>query len=289
MIKYKQFKRLDKNYIKDKITSFLKEDIPVRDVTTAGTVEISSNSIAYIQAQQDLVFSGEEIIPVFFENDERIDSVKVLKKDGDSVKNGEKIAVIQGNSGVILSKERVLLNLLQRLCAITTVANNYAKIANKYGVKVLDTRKTTPGLRMFEKYAVACGGGTNHRFDLSSGVLIKDNHIAAAGSIENAVKKIKSMDFELPVEIETENKEQIKEALAAGVDGFLLDNMKPVKTAECVELIRSYKNGNDIFIEASGGINLDTLESYCKTGVNAVSIGALTHSVKSADIHIEFE
>jgi nicotinate-nucleotide pyrophosphorylase (carboxylating) len=182
-----------------------------------------------------------------------------------------------------------LLNLLQRLCGIATQTLDYAKIASPYGVKILDTRKTTPGLRLFEKYAVAVGGGFNHRLDLSSGILIKDNHIQAAGGIDAAVRKIRGGNHTLPVELEIDRIDQIHEGLAAGADGFLLDNMSPEECRKAVEMIRHSPGGGDIFIEASGGITLSALSDYVSTGVNAISVGALTHSVKAADIHIEFE
>lgn len=138
-------------------------------------------------------------------------------------------------------------------------------------------------------YAVACGGGYNHRLNLSSGILIKDNHIKTAGSVANAVNSIKTLDYGLPIELEVDTFEQINDGLQANVDGFLLDNMSPDKVKKAVELIRKSQNGENIFIEASGGINLDNLKDYVDTGINAVSVGALTHSIKSANIHIEFE
>ena len=162
------------------------------------------------------------------------------------------------------------------------------KEAKPNNVKILDTRKTTPGLRIFEKYAVTAGGGYNHRLDLSSGILIKDNHIKAAVGVAKAIEKIKRMNYKLPIEIEAENLKQIKEGLKAGVEGFLLDNMKPEKIINCVKFIRSQPGGRDIFIEASGGITLKTLKGYVITGVNAISVGALTHSAKATNIHIEF-
>ncbi len=289
MIKYEQHKKLSREYIAKRIKEFLQEDIPEYDITTLGTVDKSIKTKAYIQAQQDMIFAGEEIIHAFFCNNQNIEKVIVKVKDGDFVKNNDIIAEIYGSASEILINERVLLNLLQRVCGIATKTNEYAKIAKPYNVKILDTRKTTPGLRMFEKYAVAVGGGTNHRLNLSSGVLIKDNHIEAAGSISNAVKKIKNIGGDKPVEVEVETFDDIREAVAAGAEGVLLDNMSPADTVFAVDIIRKLPNGKDIFIESSGGITLDTLEDYCKTGIDAISVGALTHSVKSADIHIEFE
>lgn len=288
MINYKQHLKLDENYIIKKIKEFLDEDIPDYDVTTNGTVDPDIKITALIQAEQDLIFAGEKIIPHFF-NPEKIDEIKINYKDGEFVKNKEYIAVVMGNASELLIKERQLLNLIQRLCGIATKTKEYVKIAKPYGVRVLDTRKTTPGLRLFEKYAVAVGGGTNHRLDLSSGILIKDNHIEAAGSITKAVERVRKIGTELPIEVEVETFEQIYETLSCKVDGLLLDNMTPEKTKNAVDIVRNNENGKEVMLESSGGITLDTIELYCKAGIDAVSVGALTHSVKSADIHIEFE
>jgi nicotinate-nucleotide pyrophosphorylase (carboxylating) len=289
VIKYTQHNKLDRAYVSRKIAEFLQEDIPETDITTVGTVHKSIKTKAIIQAQQSLVFAGEEIIHAFFCDNPDVEKVVVEAKDGDYVDNNSIMAEIYGSASVILQFERVLLNLLQRVCGIATKTREYAEIGNKYNVKVLDTRKTTPGLRMFEKYAVATGGGTNHRLNLSDGVLIKDNHIQAAGSITNAVHNIKNIGGNKPVEVEVETFDDIREAIEAGADGVLLDNMSPSQTKEAIHIIRNLPNGENIFIESSGGITLNTLEEYCKTGINAVSVGALTHSVKAADIHIEFE
>ncbi len=286
MIEYKQYRKLPKEYIKKKISEFLKEDIPDIDKTTAGTIPAKAVSTALIIPEEDIVFAGEDIIKIFFGKGFQC---KINSKDGEFVKKGEIIASIIGNSGKILSYERVLLNLLQRLCGIATLTREYVKIASPYNVRILDTRKTIPGLRLFEKYAVTVGGGWNHRFDLSSGILIKDNHIQAAGRITNAVKMIKKKHYKLPIELEVENLGQIKEGIKAGVDGFLLDNMSTEKIKNCVTFIRSVPDGKNIFIEASGGITLKTLPEYVRSGIDALSVGALTHSAKAANIHIEFE
>ena len=164
----------------------------------------------------------------------------------------------------------------------------YSELAKPFGVKILDTRKTTPGLRLFEKYAVTCGGAYNHRLNLSEGILIKDNHIVAAGSVKAAVENIRRIDTSLPIELEVDTTEQIKEGLSAGVDGFLLDNMDPEKISESVQIIRNFSGGESLFIEASGGITLENIQGYLETGINAISIGALTHQIKSKDIRLEF-
>ncbi len=283
---YPRYTELPEEYIKESIQRFLKEDAPSGDFTSAGTIDPESISRAVIEAQEDMIFVGEKIIKYFFEDDDF--TVQVAYRDGQEVKKGEVIAEIEGPSAELLTRERVLLNLIQRLCGIATLTRKYTKITEKYGVKVLDTRKTTPGLRLFEKYAVACGGGWNHRLDLSSGILIKDNHIKAAGNVFHAVVKVKEKEYDLPVELEVEDFEEIKAGMEVEVDGFLLDNMSPDDIRRAIKLIGKYSAGREIFIEASGGITLENLEEYAKSGVHAISVGALTHSVTSAEIYMEF-
>lgn len=281
---YNDYSVLPENYIRQKINEFLSEDSPDGDKTSIGTIPINKIITAKIISQDNLVFAGIDIIRIAFENFD----TKVFVKDGEKITKDILIAQINGNASEILLKERIVLNLIQRLSGIATLTSRFVEIASPYNVKILDTRKTTPGLRLFEKFAVVCGGGNNHRLNLSDGILIKDNHIAAAGSIESAISRIKAMNFNLPIETEVENKDQIIEAVNAGTDGLLLDNMSPEEVKESVNLVRSLAGGS-IFIEASGGININTLSNYVKTGIDAVSIGALTHSVISAELHMEFE
>jgi len=285
MIAYPQLKELPEDYIRSKINEFLSEDMPESDKTTEGIYKGSNPIKAYIQAEEETVLSGCNTIPYFFDGC----NCDVFYKDGSIVQKDEIIALISGDASDILKRERAFLNLFQRMCGIASMTSKYAAIAKLHNVKILDTRKTTPGLRLFEKYSVCNGGGFNHRLDLSSGILIKDNHIEAAGSIKKAISTIKEMNFSMPVELETENEEQIIEAMKYGVDGFLLDNMNRDETISAVKLIRGYPGGEDIFIESSGGITLNNLKDYVDTGINAISIGALTHSVKAAEIHMEFE
>mgnify|MGYP001398308070 FL=1 len=181
-----------------------------------------------------------------------------------------------------------MLNLIQRLCGIATTTRQYVELADPFNVKILDTRKTTPGLRLFEKYAVAIGGAYNHRLNLSDGILIKDNHIIAAGSVTKAIEYARNSSISLPLELEVDNLDQIQEALLIGVDGFLLDNMYIDKIRSAVSIIRESNNGYDIFIEASGGITLDNIYPYLGTGINAISVGALTHRATSKDICLDF-
>lgn len=285
MIKYPQYKKLSDEYIIGKIADFLAEDIPDGDKTTEGAILEGVPISAEIQATEELVFAGEQIIPHCF--GEHCQTT-LNHNDGDSLINGDVIGVVTGHARDILSRERVMLNLIQRLCGIASLTHKYAEIANPFNVKILDTRKTTPGLRLFEKYAVTVGGGYNHRLNLSDGILIKDNHIIAAGSVTKAIETVRKAGAGLPLEIEVDNKNQISEALEVNVDGFLLDNMNPQTIKEAVSLIRASENGKDIFIEASGGITLNNIQPYLETGINAVSIGALTHQAVSKDIRLNF-
>ncbi|MBC8256655.1 MAG: carboxylating nicotinate-nucleotide diphosphorylase [Candidatus Marinimicrobia bacterium] len=284
-MEYPQHKKLSDDYIIGKISDFLAEDIPNGDITTESTTSDNSEITAEIHVVEKLVFAGSEIIPHCF--GEKCE-VKINHKNGALLSNGDIIGVVIGSAREILSRERVMLNLIQRLCGIATLSNQYAEIAKPFNVKILDTRKTTPGLRLFEKYAVAIGGAFNHRLNLSDGILIKDNHIVAAGSVENAINSARKLGASLPLELEVDNFDQIHEALKTRVDGFLLDNMNPETIKSAVAIIRNSKNGHDIFIEASGGINLKNICPYLDTGINAISIGALTHQAVSKNIRLDF-
>ena len=285
MIEYPQYKKLSDEYIIGKITSFLSEDIPNGDITTEISTSDNSEITAEIYATEKLVFAGSEIIPHCFQ--EKC-VVTINQKNGAMLSNGDVIGIITGSARKILSHERVMLNLIQRLCGIATLSYEYAEIAKPFNVKILDTRKTTPGLRLFEKYAVAIGGAFNHRLNLSHGILIKDNHIIAAGSVTNAIESAREKDLLLPLELEVDNLDQIQEALKTQVDGFLLDNMKPEEIRAAVSIIRNSQNGKNIFIEASGGITLENIYPYLDTGINAISIGALTHQATSKNIRLDF-
>ena len=285
MIEYPQYKKLSDEYIIRKITCFLAEDIPNGDITTESTTSDDSKITAEIHAAEKLIFAGSEIIPHCF--GEKC-QVKINHKNGAMLSNGDVIGVVTGSAREILSRERVMLNLIQRLCGIATLSHEYAEIANPFNVKILDTRKTTPGLRLFEKYAVAIGGAFNHRLNLSHGILIKDNHIIAAGSVTNAIESARKKGLHLPLELEVDNFDQIHEALKIQVDGFLLDNMKPETIRSAVSIIRASQNGEDVFIEASGGITLENIHPYLDTGINAISIGALTHQAISKNIRLDF-
>lgn len=282
---YKQITKIPSNFITKKINEFLLEDIPNKDLTTDNIFLNDTNIIsAKLLAKNDLILSGEILLDYFFTEEQ----IKRYFKDGDKVRKGEYIAEINTTSSDILKKERVLLNLIQRMSGIATITNIYAEKLKDSGIKILDTRKTTPGLRYFEKYAVQCGGGTNHRFDLSSAVMIKDNHIACAGSISKAIEMILESKEDAPIEIEVDTLEQLDEVLKYPVDSILLDNFNREMTIEAVKIIRK-KQIKNIVIESSGGITLENISDYIGTGIDAISSGALTHSVKAADISLDIE
>ena len=278
---YKQYTNLDEHIIIEKVNAFLDEDLSEGDITTDATIPKDIVVEANIVAMENMIFAGKQIIPHCFHADTQINI-----NDGDYIVKNTIIGTIRGHAKSILSRERVMLNIIQRLCGIATHTQSYVALADPFNIKILDTRKTTPGMRVFEKYAVKCGGGYNHRFNLSTGVLIKDNHIQSAGSISKVLEKIDNQKW---IELEVDTIVQVQEGLDNNVDGFLLDNMSPDQIQECVALIRSHPSGNDIFIEASGGMNLSNISPYLNTGIDGISIGALTHQIKSCDIKLEFK
>ncbi len=277
--------RLDKFYLHDMVMSALQEDMPLGDITTDNIISEGHISNAEFLAKQDAVIAGLDVAKHVFEMlDSRVDFT-ALVKDGDSVKSGEVIARVSGPTGALLKGERTALNFLQRLSAIATMTNRYVLKVKDLPVKITDTRKTTPGLRLLEKYAVSAGGGSNHRFSLSDGVLIKDNHIAAAGGITNAVNRVRtSIPHTVKIEVEVESMEEVQEALNCRADIIMLDNMSNEKMTEAVGLINKRA-----LVEASGNITEETIYEVAKTGVDIISIGKLTHSANSVDISMNIE
>ena len=286
-IEFEQITSLDPDWVREQIDHFMEEDIPDGDATTQATITESAPVISNMLAAEPFVFCGESIIPYCFPEPCLVD---VKKKDGEWVQPGNILAIITGPAGPILTYERVTLNLIQRLCGISTETKKYCDLELPDHFKVMDTRKTTPGLRKFEKYSVSIGGGWNHRLDLTSGILIKDNHLQAAGSVKAAIEQSRDQNsHNLPIELEVDTLDQLREGLDMDVDGFLLDNMSPEMVKEAVELIRDRPNGESIFVEASGGIDYATLESYAWTGIDGVSMSAITAQASAVDIKLEFE
>jgi nicotinate-nucleotide pyrophosphorylase (carboxylating) len=261
----------------------LSEDIGPGDVTSEATIRAESISEALILAKQDLVLAGLDASRAVFHYLDPGIQFTIFMKDGNRMKAGTEIAKLFGNTRALLAGERVALNLLQHLSGIATLTAKYVELCKGLKVEVLDTRKTLPGLRQFEKYAVRIGGGRNHRFGLYDGVLIKDNHIMAAGGIANAVNSArKSAHHLLKIEVETKTLEEVREALAVKADVIMLDNMPLDLMRKAVSLI-----GGRAFIEASGNVTLETIRQIAETGVDFISSGSLTHSAPAVDISMK--
>ena len=275
---------IDPDWVRRQVDQFLAEDAPEGDATTEVVVQENLTATAQIEAGEELVFAGALVVPNCFDSP---CEVNLNAADGQRVAAGELIGTVSGPARQILTRERVMLNLIQRLSGIATLTRAFVDKVAPYGVKVLDTRKTTPGLRRLEKYAVAVGGGTNHRMDLSSGILVKDNHLQMVGGVEAAVNRLRQDRPDMPIEVEAETRAQVEAGLAAGVDAFLLDNMPVEEVRTCVALIRAHPGGEDLFVEASGGIELGNVHRYAQTGVDGISVGALTHSARFVDIRLE--
>ena len=269
---------MDWNKIKPLIKRALKEDIGKGDITTKAAIPKGLMAEAVIRAKEYGVICGLDAAKLAFNLLDTKIKFRKKVKDGDAVKAGQTIAIVKGNARKILEGERVSLNFLQRLSGIATLTSQYVRKVKPYKARILDTRKTTPGLRLLEKYAVKIGGGKNHRFGLYDAVLIKDSHINLVG-FKKAVERTKK--YFKKIEIETENLREVKDALDVKADIIMLDNMDIKTMRKAVKLI----NGRAI-IEASGGMNLDSVRSVAKTGVDWISIGGLTHSVKVLDINL---
>lgn len=267
------------------IRTALQEDIGPGDITTLATIEPGTTSRAELVAKEDFVLAGIEVARrVFALLDETV-AFEKLREDGSRVRRGDVLAWLKGEAGVLLQGERVALNLLQRMSGIASHTAAFMQELEGTKAAVVDTRKTTPGLRVLEKYAVRIGGGRNHRTSLYDGVLIKENHVAAAGGIAVAVARARERaSHTLRVEVETRNLAEVEEALAAGADVIMLDNMKPDMLREAVALI----DGRAIS-EASGGVTLETVRAIAETGVDLISVGALTHSSPAVDISMLFQ
>ena len=259
----------------------LAEDIGAGDVTTEATVDTEAVGTAELLVKEAGVVCGLRAAEATFRVLDPDVSFEALASDGDAVESPAVVARVTGAERAILTGERVALNFLGRLSGIATLTRRYVDAVAGTGVAVLDTRKTTPGLRALEKHAVACGGGRNHRFGLDDAVLIKDNHLRAAGSIAAAVELVRAAS-DLPVEVECDTLEQVGEALAVGVDAILLDNMSLEQLRAAAALVDGRAR-----LEASGGVILDTIRAIAETGVDEISVGALTHSARSLDVSLE--
>ncbi|MBI5050181.1 MAG: carboxylating nicotinate-nucleotide diphosphorylase [Nitrospirae bacterium] len=264
----------------------LSEDIGHGDITTSLIIPPERKARAVLIAKEDLILAGIPFAEKIFKSVNKDIKFKADKKDGGSVKKGTIIAELSGNARSLLTAERVALNLLQRLSGIATLTHSFVKCVDGFPVKIVDTRKTTPGLRFFEKYAVMAGGGYNHRFGLFDGVLIKDNHIALTGGVKKAVRLARSKAHHmLKVEAEVKNMREVKEALSSGADIIMLDNMPVKEIKNAVKIIRLHQPKT--VVEASGNINLENVRQIAAAGVDLISVGALTHSAPAVDISMK--
>ncbi|GKX30118.1 nicotinate-nucleotide diphosphorylase (carboxylating) [Vallitalea longa] len=266
------------------IIEALEEDMNNGDITSDTLINDNQRSKAKLIAKEDGILAGCEIFTRVFDLVDSHIKMNLFFKDGDSVKEQDVIGKLYGPTKSILKCERIALNLLQRLSGIATMTNNFVKEIEDMSVRIVDTRKTTPGLRVLEKYAVRTGGGFNHRFNLSDAVMIKDNHIKAVGSIKMAIEIAKAnIPHTMKIEVEVEDLEQLKEALDSKADIIMLDNMSTDMMKEAVILAKG-----KAIIEASGNVTKDRIKDIAKTGVDIISIGAITHSVKALDISLRF-
>lgn len=276
---------MDTNLLTKNIRSFLFEDIGRGDLTSESIFEPEEIGSARLVARESFIIAGADKVAalVFKTQNPGIETGSAVP-DGKLVQRGDVLLSVDGPIIDLLKAERVALNLLQRLSGIATFTAAFVEKVIEHPARICDTRKTTPGLRMLEKYAVTVGGGNNHRYNLTDGILIKDNHIAASGSIKKAVEKIRiHVPHTLRIEVETDTLLQVQECLDCGVDIIMLDNMSPAMMAEAVKII-----GGNALVEASGGVTLDTVEAVAKTGVDIISIGALTHSSPACDIGMDW-
>lgn len=265
------------------IMEALKEDISSEDVTTNSVMKEAAAGEVELICKQDGIIAGLGVFSRVFELLDEKTEIRFYCKDGDEVTKGQKMGILKGDIRVLLSGERVALNYLQRMSGIATYTRSVAKLLEGSGTKLLDTRKTTPNMRIFEKYAVRVGGGYNHRYNLSDGVLLKDNHIGAAGSVRKAVEMAKAYaPFVRKIEVETENLDMVKEAVEAGADIIMLDNMSPEEMRRAIELIDGRAQ-----TECSGNVTKENIERLASLGVDYISSGALTHSAPILDISLK--
>jgi nicotinate-nucleotide pyrophosphorylase (carboxylating) len=254
----------------------LEEDIGSGDVTSRACVPEAQMAAGRFLARQPLVVSGLEVLRELYTD------LTLIKRDGDSCADGDTIATVRGSARTLLERERVALNFLQRLSGVATLARKFADRVAGTGCRVLDTRKTTPGFRALEKKAAAAGGAVNHRMGLYDAILIKNNHIAAAGGVREAIGRARNAG--MPIEIEVRTRQELHDALACGAEHLLLDNLTPIEAAEWVREIAGRAK-----VEVSGGITLDTVRAYAETGADYVSSGAITHSAPAADLSFRLE
>lgn len=266
------------------IAAALSEDIHTGDITANSIVPESQNCVATILLKEEAVVAGLELFELVMRKCDPNAHLETFINEGDRVnKVPTSIARVEGKARAVLAAERTALNFLQRMSGIATLTREFTDKASPLGIQILDTRKTTPGLRIVEKWAVRIAGGTNHRFGLWDAILIKDNHIAIAGGVKQAVERSRHVHPDKPIEVEVVSLDMLKEALSLKVERVMLDNMSPEQIRKAIELV-----SGEAYIEVSGGIRLENLQDYLIPGISGISIGALTHSAKNIDISLEF-
>lgn len=275
--------------IQKAVKQALEEDVGSGDATTASVIPVDAEAIAEMRARTNLTLCGLDFARATFKQIDEGIEISSIHKDGQRIQMGDCLLRIKGPAAAILTAERTALNFVQRLSGIATVTQQFVDRISHTKAKLLDTRKTTPGWRVFEKYAVACGGGTNHRFGLFDQIMIKDNHLATLGlkhdqTIPMALEKARAMYPSLKIEIEADTLEQATIAMDAGADIILLDNMPPALLAKAVEA-----NRGRCLLEASGGVTLNVINQIAETGVDYVSVGSITHSASAVDIALDFQ
>jgi nicotinate-nucleotide pyrophosphorylase (carboxylating) len=266
----------------NEMLAMLREDIGSGDITAHATVSATAQAGAQYRSKQALIVAGIPVVQEMVKLADPQIEFKALSTDGASIPPGTAIAEIRGSARSILTVERTSLNILQRMCGIATLTRRYVERVEGTRARIIDTRKTAPGLRVLDKYAVTCGGGMNHRMGLFDGVLIKNNHLAFHSSVAEAMQEARRhLGHLVKIEVEVRNLDELKVAIDAGADVILLDNLNTEQTRKAVEITRGR-----IPLESSGGITLDTVRSFADTGVDYISVGALTHSAPAADIHL---
>ncbi|MGB2713984.1 MAG: carboxylating nicotinate-nucleotide diphosphorylase [Vicinamibacterales bacterium] len=277
------FAPLDPALYREIVRRALAEDLGWGDVTTEATVAPEQRARGIILAKSPCVVAGIQVAEEVFRQLDPAILFQIRRQDSDRCAPGDIVAEARGSAAAMLTAERTALNLLQRMSGIATLTRAFVDAAGG-SIIVLDTRKTTPTLRALEKYAVRAGGGTNHRSGLDDGILIKDNHIRLAGGVEEAVRRMKQAGQEMPIEVEAQSLDQVDQAIAAGADIILVDNLPIEQVREAVKRVRGRAK-----IEVSGGVTLERMSELARTGANYVSVGALTHSAPAADISFELE
>ena len=282
---------IDSEFIFEAVNAALDEDIGRGDITSRAIVRLGGRASGSFMAKQDFVLAGLEVADAVFNTLDYSLQIESSVSDGEMITPGRVFARVVGEPQTLLAAERVALNFLQHLSGIATLTKRYVDAVEGTGAVVVDTRKTMPGLRMLEKYAVSVGGGRNHRLGLDDGVLIKDNHLALAGSIAEAIRRAREVVGHLhKIEVEVASLAQVREALAAKADILLLDNMTPEKVGEAVEAVKAAEpHDRRTLLEASGGINLTNIRDYAMAGVDLISVGAITHSAPAVDISFKIK